>query len=255
MKNYFDIQGKVAYVTGASSGLGVQFAKCLAEQGARVAITARRVEKLEAVQQEIEADGGECFATSCDVTDPASVEKAVAEIKDHYGRIDILVNTAGVANGTPIHLQSYEDWDRIVKTNLYGTYNCIHEVGKIMVEQQYGKIINMGSIHSKVGMPGLPLNGYAATKGGVLMLTKEVANEYAKSGITVNAIGPAYFGSEMTQKLLDNEDFMKVIQTYCPMGRPGKPGELNGILLYLASDASSYTTGAYIPVDGGWTAI
>lgn len=255
MQNLFDIQGKVAYVTGASSGLGVQFAKILADQGAKVAISARRVQKLEDTKKEIEEAGGECFAVRCDVTDPESVKEAVAAIKEHYGRIDILVNTAGIANAAPLEQEKYEDWDRIVKTNLYGTYNCCHEVGKIMVEQKYGKVINLGSIHSKVAMAGLPLNGYCATKGAVLMLTKELANEWAKYNITVNAFGPAYFASEMTDELLENPDFMQLIKLYCPMGRIGQPGELNGILLYFASDASSYTTGTYIPIDGGWTAI
>lgn len=255
MQNLFDIQGKIAYITGASSGLGVQFAKCLADQGAKLAISARRVEKLEKIKQEIEDLGAECFAVRCDVTDPESVKEAVSAIKDHYGRIDILVNTAGIANSAPLEEQKYEDWDKIVKTNLYGTYNCCHEVGKIMVEQKYGKIINLGSIHSKVAMPGLPLSGYCATKGGVLMLTKNLANEWAKYNITVNAIGPAYFSSEMTDQLLEVPEFMKLIETYCPMGRIGQPGELNGAIVYFASDASSYTTGTYLPIDGGWTSI
>ena len=254
MKNLFDVQGKVAYITGASSGLGVQFAKCLAEQGCKLAISARRVEKLEQTKKEIEELGTECFAVKCDVTDPASVKEAVAAIKEHFGRIDILVNTAGIANSFPMEDQPYEVWDGIVKTNLYGTYNCSQEVGKIMIEQNYGKIVNLGSIHSMVAMEYVPLTAYCASKGGVLMLTKDLAVEWAKYNITVNAFGPAYFGSEMTQQLVSDEGFLQLINANCPMKRIGQPGELNGILLYYASDASSYTTGTYLPIDGGWTA-
>ena len=253
MKNYFDVQGKVAYITGASAGLGVQFAKCLAEQGCKLALTARRVEKLEQVKKEIEELGAECFVTRCDVTDPQSVKEAVAAIKDHYGRIDILVNTAGVASSFPMEELPYEEWDRVVKTNLYGTFNCSQEVGKVMIEQNYGKIINLGSIHSVVAMEHVPLVPYCASKGGVLMMTKDLAVEWAKYNITVNAFGPAYFASEMTDQLVNDEGFLQLINANCPMKRIGQPGELNGILLYFASDASSYTTGTYIPVDGGWT--
>ncbi len=139
--------------------------------------------------------------------------------------------------------------------NLSSVYFVAREVGKVMIENNYGKIINTGSIHSTVAMPGLPLTAYCSTKGAVEMLTKSLANEWAKYNITVNAIGPAYFPSEMTGELVTNEDFLKVIATYCPMGRPGREGELDGAVVYFASDASSYTTGQLLSVDGGWTAI
>ncbi|MDR1184663.1 MAG: SDR family oxidoreductase [Coriobacteriales bacterium] len=255
-KNLFDLTGKIALVTGASSGLGAQFAKTLAGQGANLAIVARRVEKLEATKKEIEDEFGvEVLALPCDVLDVEQIKKTVATIKDHFGRIDILVNNAGTARSVAAEEQSDEDWKAVIDTNLNAVYYVAREVGKIMKAQKYGKIINLGSIHSTVAMRGSGLSGYCASKGGVLMLTKELANEWARDGITVNAIGPAYFPSEMTGHVIANEDFLKLVEISCPMGRPGRTGELDGALIYFASDASSYTTGQILWIDGGWTAI
>jgi gluconate 5-dehydrogenase len=252
----FDLTGKVALVTGASSGLGVQFARALAGQGAKIAIIARRLEKLEATKAELENEFGvEVLALPCDVLDVGKIKETVAAIKEHFGRIDILVNNAGTARSVAAEEQSDEDWKAVIDTNLNAVYYVAREVGKVMKEQKYGKIINLGSIHSAVAMRGSGLSGYCASKGGVLMLTKELANEWAADGITVNALGPAYFPSEMTGHVIENEDFLKVVALSCPMGRPGKPHELDGALIYFASDASSYTTGQILWIDGGWTAI
>jgi gluconate 5-dehydrogenase len=179
----------------------------------------------------------------------------VAGIKGHYGRIDILVNNAGTARANPAESQSDEDWNAVIGTNLNSVYFMAREVGGVMIGQKYGKIINVGSIHSSVAMPGRPLNAYCTSKGGVLMLTKALAAEWAKYNITVNAIGPAYFPSEMTETAMSNPDFLNTVRTYCPMGRPGRAGELDGAVIYFASDASSYTTGQLLTIDGGWTAI
>jgi gluconate 5-dehydrogenase len=255
-KDLFDLTGKVALVTGASSGLGVQFAKALARQGAKLAIVARRVEKLEATKKEIEGEfGTEVLALPCDVLDIAQIKETVAAIKSHYGRIDILVNNAGTARSAAAEEQSDEDWKAVIDTNLNAVYYVAREVGKVMKEQRYGKIINLGSIHSTVAMRGSGLSAYCASKGGVLMLTKDLANEWAKDGITVNALGPAYFPSEMTGHVIENEGFLKLVELSCPMGRPGRIGELDGALVYFASDASSYTTGQILWIDGGWTTI
>jgi gluconate 5-dehydrogenase len=251
----FDLKGKIALVTGASSGLGVQFAKALAAQGADLAIVARRQEKLEEVKKIIEGLGVRCLAVKCDVLKNDEIKAAVAEIKAHYGRIDILVNNAGVARSSPAESQSDDDWNVVINTNLNSVYFVAREVGKVMIAQKYGKIVNLGSIHSNVAMPGKQLNAYCASKGGVLMLTKALANEWAKYGITVNAIAPAYFPSEMTGAVISDPVFGEVVRTYCPMGRPGRDGELDGALVYFASDASSYTTGQLLCIDGGWTAI
>jgi gluconate 5-dehydrogenase len=254
--NLFDLTGKIALVTGASSGLGAQFAKTLAGQGANLAIIARRVERLETTKREIENEFGvEVLALPCDVLDVAQIKTTVAAIKEHFGRIDILVNNAGTARSVAAEEQSDEDWKAVIDTNLNAVYYVAREVGKIMKAQGYGKIVNLGSIHSAVAMRGSGLSAYCASKGGVLMLTKELANEWARDGITVNAIGPAYFPSEMTGHVIGNEDFLRLVEISCPMGRPGKTGELDGALIYFASDASSYTTGQILWIDGGWTAI
>ncbi|MDR3357575.1 MAG: SDR family oxidoreductase [Desulfovibrio sp.] len=251
----FDLKGKIALVTGASSGLGVQFAKALAGQGADLAIMARRLEKLEEVEKIIEGMGARCLAVKCDVLKNEEIKAAVAKIREHYGRIDILVNNAGVARSIPAEAQPDDDWNAVINTNLNSVYFVAREVGRVMIEQNYGKIINLGSIHSRVAMPGGHLNAYCASKGGVLTLTKALATEWAKYNITVNAIGPAYFQSEMTNAAMSDPAFGNAVRAYCPMGRTGREGELDGAVIYFASDASSYTTGQLLCIDGGWTAI
>ena len=255
MSSLFNISGKVAVVTGASSGLGRQFALALAREGANVAILARRVEKLEKVKEEVEALGVACISVRCDVVDTESIKSAIATVVERFGRIDILVNNAGVGAGAPAELQEDSVWNMTINTNLNGVYYVAREVGKVMVKQNYGKIINIGSIHSTVCMNGSPISAYCASKGGVAMLTKALACEWAKYNITVNAIGPAYFESEMTDQFVNTPEFAQAVMAYCPMGRVGKPGELDGAVVYFASDASSYTTGQLLTVDGGWTTI
>lgn len=255
MKNLFDLTGKTALVTGASSGLGVQHAKALAGAGADVAICARRVEKLEAVQAEIAAMGVTCKAYRCDVLNHDDIVSLVQNVEADFGKIDILVNNAGVAEVAPGEAMEADAWNRVINTNLNAVFFCAQEVAKVMIKNGYGKIINMGSIHSEVAMhPGTwPITAYATAKGGVKMMTKALACEWADKGITVNALGPAYFGSEMTNELMGA--LGDVTKAYCPMGRVGKEGELDGALLYFASDASSFTTGQLLCVDGGWTAM
>jgi gluconate 5-dehydrogenase len=257
MTNLFDLTGKVALITGASSGLGVQFAKALARQGADIAICARRVDKLEAVKAEIEQLGVNCYAHKCDVLNTDEIRQMVADVETHYGKIDILVNNAGVGEVAPAESMTDEMWHKVIGTNLDAVYFTAREVGKIMIKNGYGKIINTGSIHSEVVMNPATwtVHAYAAAKGGVKMLTKALAAEWARYGITVNAIGPAYFGSEMTNAILESGAFDAVAKAYCPMGRPGQPGELDGAVVYFASDASSYTTGQLLCIDGGWTTI
>ena len=255
MSNLFNISGKVAVVTGASSGLGRQFALALAREGANVAILARRVEKLEKVKEEVEALGVACISVKCDVVDNESIKNAVAAVVERFGRIDILVNNAGVGTGAPAELQEDSVWNMTINTNLNGVYFVAREVGKVMIKQNYGKIINIGSIHSTVCMNGSPISAYCASKGGVAMLTKALACEWAKYNITVNAIGPAYFESEMTDQVINTPEFAQAVMAYCPMGRVGQAGELDGAVVYFASDASSYTTGQLLTIDGGWTTI
>ena len=256
MKNYFDIKDKVAVITGASSGLGWQIAQAYASQGAKLALFARREERLQENVADIEKEfGTEVMYAVCDVGDYDSITAAVAKVMDAYGRIDILVNAAGMGNNKMVTDQSNEEWERHIHIDLSGVYYMCKAVGEIMIEQEYGKIINIGSIHSRVIFPGGGISAYSSAKGGVMNLTKNLAVEWAKYNITVNAIGPAVFATELTQDTIDLDGFMDLIAAYCPAGRLGEPGELDGIAIYLASDASSYCTGQLICIDGGWTAI
>lgn len=257
MSNLFNLQGKVALVTGGSSGLGQQFARALAAQGASIAVLARRKERLDDFVKELSAAGTKCLAVRCDVTVEQNVIDAVAEVKQAFGRIDILVNNAGVAVNVKAEEQSAAEWNKVIDANLNGVYMVAREVGKVMIEQKYGKIINIGSVHSNTVIHGAveQITAYCASKGGVQMLTKALAAEWAQHNITVNAIGPAYFASEMTQAATESPEFLQFVAGRCPMGRLGKEGELDGVLLLFASDASSYITGQLLNVDGGWNAI
>ena len=255
MKNYFDLSGKIALVTGGSSGLGIQLAKALARQGATVVVAARREEKLQETVRSLKELGAEASYVVMDVMSPESIEQAVAEVVAQYQRIDILVNNAGVGASVPAAEQSTEDWRKVLGTNLDGVYYVARAVGKQMLKQEYGKIINLGSIHSEVAMKPAFLSAYSAAKGGVKMLTKALAVEWAKHGITVNAIGPGYFDTHMTEKAFQTQAFQDILATYSPMGRGGRQGELDGAVIYFASDASSFTTGQLLCIDGGWTAV
>ena len=256
MKNYFDIKDKVALVTGASSGLGWQIAQAYASQGAKLALFARREEILQENVKELEDKYNvEVIYAVTDVGDPENIKESVKKVVDHFGRIDILVNAAGMGNNKPVTEQSSDEWDRHIKIDLSGVYYMCAEVGEVMIKQEYGKIINIGSIHSRVIFPGGGISAYSSAKGGVMNLTKNLAVEWAQYNITVNAIGPAVFDTELTNDTIEMEGFMDLIKAYCPMGRLGEPGELDGLAIYLASDASSYCTGQLICVDGGWTAI
>ncbi|MCL2110474.1 SDR family oxidoreductase [Microgenomates group bacterium] len=255
-ENLFDLTGKVALITGVSSGLGQQFARTLAAAGANLAIVARRRKKLEEVKEKLEKEFGiEVFVEPCDVMRTSDIRSSVQKIRAHFGKIDILINNAGVGAAFPSSQHPDDEWHRIINTNLNAVFFFCREVGVIMLQQKYGKIINLGSIHSRVAMPNMPIAAYAASKGGVFMLTKALATEWAEHGITVNAIGPSYFKSEMTKTLVNNPDFLKTIKGLCPMGRVGNVGELDGAILFFASDASSFTTGQLLNIDGGWTAI
>ncbi len=251
----FDLKNKVAVVTGASSGLGVQFAKALALQGASVVILARREDKLRAVKEEIEKIGTLCIAIKCDVTNERLVDEAVEAIIEKCGGIDILINNAGISNIAPAEKMTMKEWDDVLNVNIRSVYMMSRAVGKHMIEKKYGKIINISSMFGVVANSAFPVVNYHASKHAVIGLTKALAAEWAKHNITVNAIGPGFFESEMTAASIDTAEFKQYVETYCPMKRIGKSGELDGAIVYLASDASSYMTGQTLIVDGGWTAI
>ena len=208
------------------------------------------------MKKELEELGHEVYIEKCDLSDFESIPKVVDKIKNHYGSIDILVNNAGIAYATPSLDMPDSEWLNIMDVNLNSVYFLSREVGKIMKEKgKGGRIINLGSIHSTVAMKPYSVTSYATTKGGILMLTKSLAAEWANYGITVNAIGPSYFESEMTDKVVGTPEFQQILKGYCPMERLGSPGELDGALIYFASEASSFTTGQLLQIDGGWTTI
>lgn len=250
----FDLTGKVAVVSGASAGLGADAALAYAQAGADVALLARRIEKLEAVKAEIEKTGRKVIAVPCDVTSEASVKTAVEAVLKEFGRVDILLNNAGVAVRGGVDTLSVEDWDKSFNTNVRGMYLMAKYIVPGMKERQYGKIVNIASVNAVIADKNdiFIRHSYNASKAAVLGLTKGMACSYARYNITVNAIGPALFETEMTANtLFKSEQFLNGYNMLNPSGRPGKKGELNGTVLYLSSDASSYVQGQFIIVDGG----
>lgn len=250
----FDLTGKVAVVTGASAGLGADAALAYAQAGADVALLARRAEKLAAVKQEIEKTGRRVAAIPCDVTSEESVKNAINTVMGTFGHIDILLNDAGVAVRGGVDTLTAEEWDKSFNTNVKGIFLVCKYVVPQMKVQKYGKIVNIASVNAVLGDKNdmFIRHSYNASKAAVLGLTTGMACSYAKYGITVNAIGPALFESEMTANtLFKSEKFLQGYDLLNPSGRPGRKGELNGTVLYLSSDASSYVQGQFIVVDGG----
>lgn len=258
MNNLFDLTGKVAIVTGASSGLGADAAGAYAEYGASVALLARRKDKLDHVVKEIEDKGGKALAVQCDVSDEQSIKSAVEEVMSHFGQIDILLNNAGVATGGSVENISVEAWDKVMDINVKGIFLMSKYVVPHMRERKYGKIVNIASINAVLADkdPSLFRHSYNASKAAVRGLTMGMAASYMQDNITVNSIGPGLFESEMTENtLFKHEPFLRAYNTISPAGRPGKKGELNGTIIYLSSDASSYVTSQHILVDGGFAIV
>lgn len=254
----FNLEGKVAIVTGASSGLGLSAAKAFAENGASVALLARRKDKLEKAVEEIKAAGGNAVAVECDVTQEEQVKSAIDEVVKKFGTVHIVLNNAGVAQRGSVETLTVEEWDRSMDTNVKSIFLMSKYTIPIMRKQKYGKVVNISSVNAQIADKGNDLvrHAYNTSKAAVRGLTLGMATSYAADNITVNSVGPGLFESEMTEKtLFAHEGFMKSYNGLNPAGRPGKQGELNGTLLYLASDASSYVTGQYIIVDGGFALV
>jgi len=250
MADLFSVAGKVALVTGASSGLGEQFATCLAERGARVVAMARREDRLKAI---VEKHPDLITGVVGDVTSEDDVKRAVETAVGVGGHLDILVNNAGITSVQPAEDQGAADFQRVLEVNLVAVYRCCHHAGKVMLDQGFGSIVNLSSINALVASGLIPEAGYVASKGGVSSLTRELAAQWAARGVRVNALAPGYFPSEMTAGLFEPEAsrfFRRV-----PMKRGGRLDELDGPLLFLASEASTYITGHTLLVDGGWTIL
>ncbi|MBP5696160.1 MAG: SDR family oxidoreductase [Treponema sp.] len=257
MKAYFDLKGQTAIVTGCSTGLGVQMAKALANQGANIVAVARRVEMIEAVAAEIKNEFSvQTLAVRCDITDTQAVDAMVKKVMDTFGRIDILVNNAGTGAVAPAEDITDDQFNNEINIDLFGTFRVSRAVAKYaMIPAKYGRIINIASMYGLVGNKVAPCSPYHAAKGGVVNLTRGLAAEWGKYNITVNAICPGYFYSPLTKETLDSDFFQQNAQTMIPLSRYGNEGELDSAAIFLAAPASAYVTGVALPVDGGYTSM
>jgi NAD(P)-dependent dehydrogenase (short-subunit alcohol dehydrogenase family) len=251
MQDLFDLSGKVAIVTGTSRGLGQYFGRALAKAGADLVITSRKLSSLTKFKKEIESLGRKALAVQVDVLSQSDIENMVRTAIKEYGKIDILVNNAGLNIRSPSADFSWQDWDTVLDTNLKGNFFCAQAVAKEMIKRKYGRIINMGSCTCVFGMEGI--TPYTASRGGVLMMTKSLAAEWGKYGITVNVLAPGWFKTAQNAALYENKQWVENITSRIPLNRPGLPHDLDGTVIFLASDASAYITGQMILVDGGFT--
>jgi NAD(P)-dependent dehydrogenase (short-subunit alcohol dehydrogenase family) len=250
----FRLDGRTAVVTGASSGLGARFARVLAAAGATVVLGARRIDRLEAIARDLRADGATVEVVGCDVTVDADVERLIRAAVERTRTLDVLVNAAGIAPAEDDAIESTDLFRRVLEVNTTGTYSCARAAATRMLERGAGSIVNVASISGLVAGDGCDTPSYAASKGAVVNLTRELAVRWAPRGIRVNALAPGWFPSEMTADTLASADGRAFVSQRTPLGRPGRLDELDGALLFLASDASSYVTGHTLVADGGWTA-
>ena len=257
MKNYFDLHGQVALVTGCSTGLGVQMAKALASQGANIVAVARRQNMIDAVAAEIaEEFGVKTLAVRCDITDTDAVNAMVDTVLAEMGRIDILVNNAGTGAVAPAEDITDEQFYNEMNIDLFGSFRVARAVAKkAMIPAKYGRVINIASMYGLVGNKIAGSAPYHAAKGGVVNMTRALAAEWGKYNITVNAICPGYFYTDLTRDTLNSDFFQQNARTMIPEERYGEEGELDTAALFLASPASSYVTGVNLPVDGGYTCM
>jgi len=255
LKQLFDLTGQVALVTGGSRGLGAEMAEGLAEAGASLMLLARREQWLAPAIEGMKQRGFHCEGALCDVANPAAVADAVGQTVARYGKIDILLNNAGVTWGAPAEDMPLEKWQSVIDVNLTGAFLFAQACGREMIKRKYGRIINVASVAGLISsMPGgIHYASYAASKAGLLGLTRELAAQWAPHNIRVNAIAPGFFPSRMTEKVL--EAALPYIQSGIPMGRVGNAGELKGVAVFLAAPASGYITGQTIIVDGGATIV
>jgi len=245
----FDLTGKVAIITGASRGLGQYFGRALAKAGADLVITSRNVDSLKPFKNEIEAMGRKALSVELDVRKHDSIKKMVDYSYNGYGKIDILVNNAGYNLRKPAIEITWDDWNSVLDTNLRGSFFVAQEVAEKMIPNHYGRIINIGSITCVFGYAGI--TPYCASRGGVKQMTMSLADEWGKYGITVNCLAPGWFKTSQTKSLFQDKEWVEYICDRIPLKRPGRPKDLDGIIVFLASDDSEYITGQTILVDGG----
>ena len=248
-QNLFDLTGKVAIVTGASRGLGQYFARALATAGADIVITSRHLSSLESFQKELAAMGRKVVPLELDVTDYDSIQRMVATAHAELGQIDILVNNAGCNIRKPALDVTWDDWNTILNTNLRGSFFVAQAVARHMISRDYGRIINIGSVTSVNGYAGL--GPYGASRGGIKQLTMSLADDWGPHGITVNCLAPGWFKTAQNQALYENQEWVDYLVDRIPLKRPGQVHDLDGALLFLASDTSCYVTGQTLLVDGG----
>jgi gluconate 5-dehydrogenase len=249
MPNPFDLTGKTALVTGASRGLGQQYARALASAGADLAITSRTRASLEPFADEMKSRGRRVVCVELDVRNQASIEAAVADAVAQLGHLDILVNNAGCNIRKPAVDVTWDDWNTILDTNLRGAFFVAQAVAKHMITRGSGRIINIGSVTCVAGYAGL--GPYGASRGGIKQMTMSLAHDWGPHGITVNCLAPGWFKTEQNRALYEDAGWVEYLCERVPLGRPGQPGDLDGALLLLASDASRYITGQTLLVDGG----
>jgi NAD(P)-dependent dehydrogenase (short-subunit alcohol dehydrogenase family) len=254
VRELFRLEGQVAVVTGGSRGLGLEIAHGLGEAGAAVVVTARRQEWLEPAERELTAAGARASAVVCDVADHEQVTSLAEQVDQRFGRVDILVNAAGISWGASPLEMPLDRWRSVLDVNATGTFLCCQAFGRSMINAGNGKIVNVASVAGLIGQdPGMmDAVGYTASKGAVVALTRDLAVKWARLGVTVNAVAPGFFPTRMTKSLIEQGETR--LAAAAPMGRIGRPGELKGVVLFLASAASSYVTGQILAVDGGMTA-
>ena len=251
----FNLKGRVAVVTGASSGLGKQISMALAKQGADLVILARRIERLEEFKIELEKEGVKVLPVKCDVTKTEDIDNACSAAVKKFGKVDILVNCAGSSKDKGVLDMADDEWDFTIATDETSVFKMTRAFGNVMKKNNYGRIINIASMYGLVGNTEIPTIAYHASKGAVVNFTRAVAAELATYGITCNAICPGYFYTELTTQVLDTEQFQEFAKTHVPMQRYGQEGELSSAIIFLAADESSYVNGVILPVDGGYTAV